>query len=266
MLPVWITDSVTPDLSRAVHYTLLWGLEGVVLRTVGGSGNRVPFVNEQQLRARLADAELPIVAVDPGLFEGSVDNKAVWLNDLMILSDVANFCNRLGCETIITGALAGTENEFDVATTANVLSQAARIAHRAGTALALRNDASTGCASGERLADLVAAVGHANVSAAWSPADAMQAGNDPAVGLEALLDRGRLAMVFVRDGETEASGWVDRTPGQGGVGWEGQFRKLADAGFTGPLCLDVRGDSPAKRGLAQASALHEQIKAARAPA
>ena len=69
MLPVWLTESVTPDLCRAVHYTLLWGLEGVVLRTVGRSGNRVPFVNERQLRTRLEEPEGQVVAVDPGLFD-----------------------------------------------------------------------------------------------------------------------------------------------------------------------------------------------------
>ena len=45
-------------------------------RTVGKSGNRVPFVNEQQLRTRLAETELPVVAIDPGLFEGHAGEKA----------------------------------------------------------------------------------------------------------------------------------------------------------------------------------------------
>ena len=85
MLPVWLTDSVTPNLSRAVHYTLLWGLEGVVLRTVWTSDNRVPFVNEQQLRTRLQEADLPVVAIAPGLFEGHLREKAAGVVSWILL-------------------------------------------------------------------------------------------------------------------------------------------------------------------------------------
>ena len=53
MTPIWLTDTVTGDLDRALHYTSLWGLEGVELRTVGGPEDRVPFVNEAKLRRRL---------------------------------------------------------------------------------------------------------------------------------------------------------------------------------------------------------------------
>ena len=260
MLPVWLTDSVTPNLSRAVHYTLLWGLEGVVLRTVGTSDNRVPFVNEQQLRTRLQEAELPVVAIDPGLFEGNVGEKAAWLNDLMLLDEAAAFCKRIRCRTILTGALAGTGEEFDVVMAAEVLGQAGVIAQRHEISLAVRNEALSNCASGESLADLIAAVGHPLVSAAWSPADALEAGFSPAEGLEALACRGSVALIFVRDGEGDASSWIDCIPGEGDVGWTSQFQRLSDAGFTGPACLDVRGDAPAKQGLAQATALIQLIR------
>lgn len=263
MLPVWLTDSVTPDLSRAMHYTLLWGLEGVVLRTVGKPGNRVPFVNEQQLRARLTEAELPVVAVDPGLFEGSVGEKAAWLNDLMLLRDIASFCNRIGCGMILSGALAGGAAEFDMESSAIVLREAGEIVHQYGIVMAVRNDAASGCSSGPRLADLVTAVGHPAVSAAWSPAEAVQAGFNPLEGLDAVLDGGRIAMVVVRDGTMDSSGWVDRTPGEGRVGWAAHFDRLAEVGFAGPACLEVRGETPAKQGLAHATALIQQIRLAR---
>ena len=63
MLTAWLTDTVTSDLDRALHYTLLWGLEGVELRTVGGAEDRVPFVNEAKLKRRLSEHELPVVAI-----------------------------------------------------------------------------------------------------------------------------------------------------------------------------------------------------------
>ena len=68
------------------------------------------------------------------------------------------------------------------ATAAEVLGQAGAIALRHGVSLAVRNEAATLCASGEGLADLVAAVDHPAVSAAWSPSDALQAGFNLADG------------------------------------------------------------------------------------
>ncbi len=75
MLPVWLPDTVTLDLDRALHYTLLWGLEGIVLRTVGGEADRVPHVNEARLKRRLSEHDLPAVAVDPGLFEQPAERR-----------------------------------------------------------------------------------------------------------------------------------------------------------------------------------------------
>ena len=71
MQTAWITDTVTEDAPRAIHYTLLWGLDGVVLRTVGGPEDRVPFINEARIRNRLIEADLSVAAVDPGLFEAA---------------------------------------------------------------------------------------------------------------------------------------------------------------------------------------------------
>ncbi len=263
MLPVLITDSVTPNLSRAIHYALLWGMEGVVLRTVGTSGNRVPFVNEPQLRFRLSEAELPIVGVDPGLFEGTVRERAVWLNDQMLLSDVAAFCNRVGCNTIITGAVAGVGEDYDLREAANILARAGAISLEYGISLAVRNDCLSECSSGESLAQLITAADHPAVMAAWSPADALQMGHNPASGLEALIEAGEISLVTVRDGEAIGSDWTDKTPGDGAVGWMQQLELLANGGFAGPICVDVRGEAPAKLGLSHASAVLQQIRLAR---
>ena len=146
MVPGWFPDTVTPDLGRAVHYTLLWGLEGVVLRTVGGPGDRVPHVNVAQVRRRLAEADLPALALDPGLFEGSTAHRAVWMNDLAALEEVAVFGRQVSCSLVLTGALA--VDALDVDRSAEALREAGRIAARSGLHLAVRNVAGTGCATG----------------------------------------------------------------------------------------------------------------------
>lgn len=272
MQTAWFSDTVTTDLARAVHYALLWGLDGIVLRTVGGPSERVPFVNEAKVKARLADAELPVVAVAPGLFEGRAAPRAGWMNDLMVLDDTAAFCRRLACPLILVGALAEGAVGFDPKESAAALRRAAEIAAKAGLRLAVLNEAGTGCASGEALAALLGEADHPALGAAWSPADALEAGHDPEAGLDALLDTpNRVAFVSTRDGTSEQGVWHERLPGEGGVGWPAQLARLAAAGFDGALALDLRGPmgdgktgeslSRAKAGLRAATALIGLIRA-----
>jgi sugar phosphate isomerase/epimerase len=244
-----------------VHYALLWGLEGVVLRTVGGPGDRVPFVNEARVRDRLAAAELPVAAVDPGLFEAAPPHRAAWMNDLAAFAETAAFCRRLGCGLVLVGALGGGVYDYDADGAAAVLREAGDAAERAGLDLAVRNEAGTVCASGEALADVLARTAHPRVGAAWSPADAVEAGHDPGAGLTALLARaGAVRAVAVRD--VDAAG-APAVPGEGAVGWPAQLEALARAGFEGPLTLDVRGEPVAKAGLHAATALVRMARAAR---
>lgn len=257
MIPVWLTDTVTPNLDRALHYTLLWGLDGIVLRTVGTGGDRVPHVNEDKLRRRLAEHEVSAVAVDPGLFEQPVTERSVWLNDLAMLPEAAAFCRRIGCPCVLVGALPGDEEHA-----ADVLRRAGAVAERYGIVLAVRNEVG-GRATGAGVAALLGAVGHERVRACWSPADALEAGEAALDGLEALA--GRVALVMVRDGTMEPSGWQPRSLGEGAVGWDGVLRGLHAQGYEGPLCLDLRDLGAAKDGLGEATAMIRAARQARRP-
>lgn len=253
MTPAWTTDVVTADLGRAVHYTLLWGLEGVALRAVGGPSDRVPHVNEAVLRRRLDAAELPVVAVDPGLFEGAADGRAAWLNDLDRLEETAAFCRRVGCRVVRVGALAAGGGGRD---RAEALGRAAEAAGRHGLRLAVRNETGGDIATGAALAALLRSIGPAAPDADWRPADALRAGEDPAAGLGALLDAGAtVACVGVRDGHAEGGGWTEAAVGEGAVGWGRQLAALAAAGYDGPLVLDALPGPAKTHGLSAATAL-----------
>ena len=253
MTPAWTTDVVTPNLERAVHYTLLWGLEGVALRTVGGAGDRVPFVNEAAVRRRLADAELPVVAVDPGVLEGSWAARAGWLNDLTVLDEAAAFAVRVGCGLVRVGALGGEGGAYDEEVAAGALRRAGDVAGARGVRLAVRNAVGTGLATGAALAAVLGAAGHPALGADWRPADALVAGEDPADGLGALVGAGvPVVCVGVRDPDPAGG---EAAPGEGAVGWAGQLAALAAAGFDGPLVLDGMPAPPAKTGLGASTAL-----------
>ena len=251
MTTAWTTDAATPDAARAVRLTLLWGLDGVALRTLGGG--RVPNLTEAPLRRRLDEAELPVVAVDPGLFEGAASARAGWLDDLAALDETAAFCARLGCALVRVGALA-TGPDLDGA--ADALRQAGERAARHGLRLAVRNDAATAVATGAALAHLLGAVGHPAVGADWRPADALVAGEAPADGLAAL---GRPLCVGVQDGRG-GDGWTPTPVGEGAVGWERHLAALARVGFDGALVIDAIPHPARAAGLASATAL---IRAAR---
>ncbi|MDT0630552.1 TIM barrel protein [Rubrivirga sp. S365] len=258
MTPAWTPDVVTPNLERAVHYTLLWGLEGVSLRTVGGVGDRVPFVNEAAARRRLDEADLPVVAVDPGVLEGPWSARAGWLNDLALLDEAAAFAVRLGCGVVRTGALGGEGGPYDADVAAGALRRAGDVAGARGVRLAVRNGAGTGLETGAALAALLSATGHEAVGADWRPSDALAAGEAPGAGLDALLGAGvDVVCVGVRDGAVPpgGAGWAEAAPGEGAAEWADQLAALAAAGFDGPLVLDALPAPPAQHGLAAATAL-----------
>ena len=254
MTTAWTTDVATLDAARAVRLTLLWGLDGVALRLVGGE--RVPTINEAPLRARLQDAELPVVAVDPGLFEGDAARRALWLNDLDALDEVAAFCDRVGCRLVRVGALGGTSADAGDpdagGLAADALRQAGERAARHGLRLAVRNQAGTGVATGAALAQRLSAAGHPALAADWRPADALGAGEAPADGLAALVEAGHApACVGVRD----AAGGQTVEVGAGAVGWAEHFAALARAGADGPLVIDGLPEPARRTGLASATAL-----------
>ncbi|WP_412060328.1 sugar phosphate isomerase/epimerase family protein [Rubrivirga sp. IMCC45206] len=254
MTLAWTTDAATADAARAVKLTLFWGLDGVALRSLGGA--RVPDIAEASLRRRLEDDDLPVIALDPGLFEAPASARAAWLNDLDRLAEVAAFGDRIGCSLIRVGALGGPGS-------AEALAQAGDRAAALGLTLAVRNEAGTLAPTGAALGALLADVGHEAVGADWRPADALDEGEPPAEGLAAVLASGAaIACVGARDG-VPGDAWEERQIGEGAVGWPGHLAALAAGGFDGPVVIDGLPKPVRASGLASATAL---IRAARAAA
>jgi sugar phosphate isomerase/epimerase len=238
MTPVWLTDTLTRDLGRAVHYTLLWGFEGIVLRTLG-QGERVPEINETKVRNRLAAEDVPLAAIEPGLFEGAPNERALWMNDLARLPEIASFCRRMDCRTVIVSALPGGPT----AAAADALRRAGKLAASGGLRLAVRNEGE-GRASGEELAALLEEVDHPAVTACWDPAGAAEAGASAPAGQAAL--QGRVGMLMVRATQFPAGGLE--------LPWAALLADLARGGFAGPVCLDMTGLA-SKEGLRISTAL-----------
>ena len=258
MIPAWLTDTVTHDLDRALHYSLLWGLEGVELRTVGGASDRIPFVNEEKLQRRLAEHEMPVVAVVPGLFEGLAGERAVWLNELALIEETLAFCRRFGCSRVVVSgfAEAGPDGTGDAA---EALRRAGAAASRRGITLHVLNEVGMAHPTGTALADLLAAVAHPSVQAAWDPAAAAQAGEDPQAGLQAVV--GHVGFVRCYNIVAQGARWIPASLHEGVVDWPAQLQTLHRADFDGPVSLAVHLKPKPKQGLRMATALIRMMRA-----
>lgn len=228
MTTSWITDTITPDLRRALRFTLLWGLDAVVIRSVGSA--RVPDLNESQLRIRLQSEDVRIAAVDPGLFEISANEPAVWRDDIQQLSQVTAFCRRFDCPMVLTGGLpsSGYIQSADIfKRTADQLDD---------VCLAVR---SSDRESDEDLGRMLKAVDDIRITACWDPANTVVSYASPIDSLGVLRDR--LGAVIVRD--VDASG--NRADfGEGVVPWSEILRQLVMSGYDGLLIMDLSGAAP----------------------
>ena len=256
MIPSLLTDTITTDLDRAVHYALLWGLEGIELRSVGGPADRVPFVNESKLRHRLQESELAVVGVVPGIFEGETEDRSSWLNEIASLDETLQFCRRIACSRVIVSSFK-TAGEEDTA--AKALRLAGERAARYGIAICVINEAGMLASTGADLSRLIGSAG--NVMAAWNPTAALESGEDPSDGLTAVA--ASVGLVRCRNGVNEGNGWEARSIDRGGIDWQDQVRRLAEQGFEGPISLEVTGEQPAKQGLHDATAMIQYIRVAR---
>ncbi len=272
MIPTLLTDSITPDLERGVHYALLWGLEAVELRRVGGALDRVPHVNEQKVHRRLIESEMPALAISPGMFEGAFEDRSTWLNELAAFEESIRFCRRIDCDRIVVSSFLGSltsEPDWDevvpssvdrevqadspIESIADPFRRAAVQADKNGIQLCVSNRADGLVRTGEQLASLLIAVDHPGVTGAWNPLEAVIAGENPGDGLSALEDR--VGHVRCSNGRRTGNGWEARSIDSGAVDWADQIERLRRIGFSGAISLDVRVEPKAKSGLREATEL-----------
>lgn len=259
MTPAWLPDTVTTDLDRIVSRALLWGVEALELRLVGGATRRVPHVNEPPLRRRLEESDLAVASITPGLFEGDPGAGASAMDDLARLDDSLAFCRRFGCRIVIVSSFQDGVGSGD--RSAGWLRRAGDRAARAGVTLAVANEPGMVAADPDRLGELLDAVSHPAVAAALDlgalPAEA--AGDALPVAGSALDSA--LSAAEALAGRAAIVRWGSPEPGSAAVPPGDVARVLRRAGFDGPVSMVLPVGSNGKEGLHRATALVSALRA-----
>lgn len=244
----WQPDSVTTDATVMAELSLLWGLDGVVLRGVDGEKQQVPFVNERRVRQRLLSKHVEIVAIEPGLFEGDLGDRSEWLNEVYSVTPVLEFCGRMNCGVVQTSAFSASDAPVGIAEVAAPFRQLVDRARNAAI-FAIKNDLDSRISRADQLADLVGRLRVETsgpvVSASWCPATSLLAGEQPTAYSK---DMASLASIIrCRDVSRELQAFVPF--GSGVVPWDDILASLAIAGFTGILSLDLPPGASRSDGL-----------------
>lgn len=264
MIPVLLTDTATPDPERALYYTMLWGLEGVMLRMV--EKGRVPYINLPRLRHHLDDAEMPVMAISPGLFEGAVFETQNWMNDLFLLDEAINFAKKMNCSHIevsgFTAPAVASDRVRALEKAKGIFQKAADKAAKAQIKLAVINEAGGLFERAEQLVDFLTQVAHPNLRAAWDPRTALLLDEDVVSNAEYLAKW--VDVVHLRDGKPTALGWEDAVLGKGHLNVAEILGVLHRAGYNGLLVQEVYTEPKGKTGLHSATALIHLIRSVKA--
>lgn len=229
-----ITDEIAPDLDTALRECEALGLAAVELRSVGG--RNVVHHEQRRLRAyaqALSGFECPVV--DTPFLKAP---KAIWEH----LDRGLEIADLVGAKAIrVFSGLRVDDRDWYLPWLADVLSAAANQIRAAGFRPLLEIDDACMVATVAEADELLAKLAPGVLGVVWDPANEARfrdAEPDPVNGGK-IADA--VAHVHVKD-YAVGRGWV--RPGAGIVGWAGQLRSLADAGYQGFLSVETHYSAP----------------------
>lgn len=264
-----VTDEISADLETALELAKAWDLEGVELRGIGEQ--RYPNVSrfwQTRVPDLVAEFELPVVAISPGLFKipyprlPSPSARILRWEDAMVfkryhsseslvrfhleemLPRTIQAAKQLGTEIIVAFSFDRGE---DVPPTDPVpeavidaLTDAAHQVEEAGLTLAIEVEHICWGDTGKRAAQIIERVGNPAIGINWDPANAYRAGSDHPYpeGYEAV--REMIRHVHYKDATI-----IDPATGErgfvfdGNVDWEGQIAALLRDGYQGYMSIET---------------------------
>jgi sugar phosphate isomerase/epimerase len=231
-----ITDEIAPDLDTALRECDGLGLTAVELRSVGGRNvvhHEPRRLREIRAALRAGGFECPVV--DTPFLKAP---KAVWehLDRGMEIADM------VGAKAVrVFSGLRVDDRDWYLPWLADVLSAAANQVRGAGFRLLLEIDESCMVATAAEADELLATMAPGLVGVVWDPANEARFRDSAPDRVDGGAIAGAVRHVHVKD-YARGEGWV--RPGAGIVGWDGQLRGLAAAGYEEYLSIETHHADP----------------------
>jgi len=276
-----VLDELSADPETALELGSSWGLKYFELR--GFFGERVPFFSDyqkQHLRYLLELYRAQVIALSPGLFKmpfpppepqrwsftcldiGAYQGwreaqRAVDFHLQEALPATLDYAGELGVKTVVIFGFqrAGEAPGFPPEEVLSALRAAAERAAQAGIVLALETEDGHWADSGERQAQILAAVNHPALRANWDPGNAFCAGDTPfPTGYRALKDF--IQHVHFKDARIASNGQAEFAT-FGEIDWDGQIQALIQDGYDGFISIETHQ----RPKVASAKAAYDRLSA-----
>ena len=230
-----VTDELGLAVPESVALIKDWGIDAVELR--GLTGGRIPDGDVGEVVDLLARHEMAVTSISPGVFKCQPTESDI-AEHLTRLRRAIEVCPRLGCRQVVIFTLQSTTpDQPPPRPVVEAISEAGRLAEQAGLRLALENEPGYTAVGARHLANLIDAVGMANVGANWDPGNAWPFDPDIDAGPVILADR--LFNMHVKDTTHRGGERVFDAPGLGAIDWQAQLDGLHRVGYDGPVVVET---------------------------
>lgn len=217
-----LTDELSRDLAEALAIASDWDIRRVELRE--GAKGRFPAFTKDEINL-VEDAVrqgLNVTAVSPGIFKGSVEDRATVDRELdRVFPESLDLAGRFGCSTIIIFGFEKMAGESDGNRTSamKAFEAAARRAEDRGITVAVENEPNFWADLPQDVARMLEEIGHPLLGTNWDPANAVWGGHEISrEDFDAL--RPHIRNVHVKDFDPADTDEPWRPVGHGVMDWE----------------------------------------------
>jgi len=237
------TDEVSQDLEKAVKFAVRYQLDGLELRSIWNKPiQHLNAADVDTVRKALGEHGLAVAAIASPVFKCELDDDAAHREHLEFLRNCCRLANEFG--TSIVRVFTFWKRGPSQPVWEKVKSKfrpAIPIAEDTGVTLAIENEHSTYCATGDETARMVRELGSPAVRVVWDPCNEVYADEGVTPYPDAYqLVKDLVVHVHAKDGKRDAKGVPSVTPvGEGVIAWKAQLVALLRAGYQGYVSLET---------------------------
>jgi len=237
-----ITDEISRDIQKAMDVAQDLELECVEVRQ-GWGKNIEDFADSElrKVRKMAKSAGLEVVCISSPLFKCNIDNNKQVTDHFRFLPRVIEITKFFDAELVRGFAFWIKEDREQYwETIIDRINEAVDLCESEGVIFALENEHSTFTGTGKEASELAKEIDSRNLRLLWDPGNAFVAGEKPYPDGH-LLVRDRMVHMHLKDvavnPETEKREFV--AVGRGKIDYEGQFRSLAEDGYSGCISIET---------------------------